>query len=205
MDLKKILNKEFLSIVFTSSYFFGFVLWNGFLNDYGFFEINVLQTRFISAGLVFLSPVILFIILSKKDLGYFFSKGYPVLILIIYFIVYLWYCFPSIPQSLGGARPFPVSIIGSPEQISYLNMFNLASAPDSKTQTIPVCQIYSDDVKTIVGISSPVIVEGKEQVSKRVLILHQSEVKGFQPMPAFLVSKTRNFFCEGFVRSWGKQ
>ena len=39
-------------------YVIGFVAWNSYLLKFGFFEYNLLQTRFISAGLLFVGTYI---------------------------------------------------------------------------------------------------------------------------------------------------
>lgn len=59
----------FLLLVYSS----GFIAWNYFLSQYGFFEYNLLQTRYISAGILILffmtlsmAPFILFYYLIKK-------------------------------------------------------------------------------------------------------------------------------------------
>jgi len=178
MNFEKVFNKEFLYTVIACSYFFGFILWNRYLGSYGFFEINVLQTRFISAGLIFILPVTLLFLFVNKEGKDFFTIKFTVWF-ILYFFGYSLLLFQHIPQAYGGAKPFPVSILGSQEQIIYLNMFNLASAKDSTTQTVPVCELYSDGEKMIIGVST---IDGLKITSQRVMILNKNETKGFQPM-----------------------
>ncbi len=45
---------DLLLILISGFYLFGFISWNFYLANFGFFESNLLQTRYISAGILFL-------------------------------------------------------------------------------------------------------------------------------------------------------
>lgn len=144
-------------------YAVGFSLWNSYLSRFGAFEYNLIQLRYLSAGILFCLTSIFvagFIYLLYKHFyskyQHFYSKKYSTLIIIGvcllciigWIVLFTRTIFPRIPQYLGGAKPIRTTIIGSPEQISYLNNFDIPSADNSNNlsvQTFPVCLIYQND------------------------------------------------------------
>lgn len=155
------------------SYGFGFVLWNRYLLKFGFFEYNVFQIRYLSAGLLLLLPV--FVIgaiayLWKENLSTFGTV--VVAVLSISWFMYVFGSFNTIHQYLGGGKPIPVSIIGNPEQIVFLENFGIQSIETAeerpRVQSNPICLVYqNDDYALIINstitrneeVSSPSIVD----------------------------------------------
>lgn len=199
---------EWVAAILSLSYVIGFVLWNSFLGHYGYFEFDFLQTRFVSAGLAFLLPIVTIILLlitfGKQPLIWSRKKVLvSVYVAIVYFLIYAFAVFPLLPQALGGARPFAVTLLGNSEQISYLNMFNLQAIPGSAVQTVPICEIYSNSTVIIIGALS---FDGQLQSGKapipigaRVMILHQSELKGTQPVEVSKEAEIHKITCDSFI------
>lgn len=163
-----------LSIGLLLSYMFGFIIWNHTLASYSFFEYSLLQTRYISAGLLFLFfliPIIFLLILIFKKwfikIILIFKKnklGFLLWILAIYLIMYFLiilalgfssYFFKKIPQNLGGGKPFVTAMMSTPETIEYLSNFNVESIRNSgnpEVETVPVCNLYQNEDLVIIGV-----------------------------------------------------
>lgn len=134
-------------------YIVGFIVWNGYLNRFGLSEFNFLQARFISAGIlavvIFCLPY--YLLLRLK------SNKYLVAALSL---LYLFYFFPAIilpfvPTSFGGGRPIVTSLIGTPEQIKYLeDNFNIPSeknGENARVQTMPLCLFFEREDRVVIG------------------------------------------------------
>lgn len=181
-DKNKLMNFIEKSIKFLFIiYFFGFIAWNYFLSRYGIFEYDFLQTRFLSAGLLWLLPFLVLLIISQIiEIN---NKWLLIFCLtcVVWFIFFPKFIFPKFPPYLGGAKPIPVSIIGSEDQIKHLSNFNMTPLPtgDNKdsVQTMPVCNIYQNKDFIIVGVLE--FRENKEFVPMRVLTLKLDQIGGF--------------------------
>lgn len=211
-NVKKYLTAENLSVLLLASYLFGFILWNIFLGVYGFFEFNLLQTRFVSAGLMFLliSSTLYFVILRKKPEDLLNFQKRKLVYFIIYFLFYAYLIFPTLPQAIGGAAPFGVFLLGSEDQISYLVKFNIPTTPDSKVETTPVCEIYSNTEQLVIGASSLNLQQtgygtfSAQITGQRVMILHQNQISGTQPVgPTYFPSSLSSMECTGFYLPTG--
>jgi hypothetical protein len=260
-DFFKVEKKIYIFLLL--SYISGFFLWNFYLGEYGFYELNVLQTRFIPAGTFFLViPTIFYFvyiyfkkaILKNTSILFFlflyiylfsqfysvfgetrtginvvcggflvilyiswivfkivwikldfnikekFDKVFKVLFLILVIVIFINYSiyyrynfFHKIPQSIGGAMPFTITILGSPEQISFLNKFNLVSLDSNNVQTVPVCEIYSDSDILMIGMRTPL--EATTTLGYRMLILHKDTMKGVGVIPPRIADKARKILC----------
>lgn len=115
--------------------------------------------------------------------------------------------FQRIPGPFGGARPKPVSIIGSTEQIDYLKNFGIKAFPngeggEDEVQTHPVCLVYEDDQR-VIFYSADIIFSSQEiktgiGVNARVISLSKSEFRGLQAMKghesALVCNSSRSFY-----------
>lgn len=143
----KILNNKVLDIIVKYPawiifiiYASGFFIWNIYLSTFSFFEYNLIQIRYLSAGILLWLPVFLLYFFIKNKKYFYFSA------IVSMFLVIL--CFPLIPQYIGGARPIPIMILGSSDQISFLNNYNVRkteNAGQDSVQTGTVCLIYQND------------------------------------------------------------
>ena len=173
-----------LSIFILICYSYGFVLWNYYLLNYGFFEYNVLQTRFLSAGFTFLiSVVILYILFSLHRLLFSIRELYVFIFFIILTLIWLFLFsklfFDKLPQYVGGSKPFPSTMIGTVEQISYLSNFGIEGAENAdkkSVQTTPICIIYQNN--DYILFSNATKTEGI--VNLRVVVIKRDNITGTQ-------------------------
>ncbi len=211
MDLLDFIKKnldliiKLTSAFFVFSYIFGFIAWNVYLSQFGYFESSFLQTRFLSAGitmtiiyLAYIGSLIKIYNLIKNSL---YAKNFSadmlgtMLVVVLFVPWYSYVIFPRIPQFLGGAHPFAKSIIASEDEIRYFSSLNLIPTPNSggtnPIQTEYLCEIYNNENITIIGKSS--------MGNFRVLILKKDLFKGFQVVPLYLESYIRSEVCKSFV------
>ncbi len=194
-----------VALFLALSYGLGFLLWNIHLNDYGYFEYDLLQTRFILSGIVtILLFVIPFSILIHRLLGTQFlsrrSNFIKIVIcgilLIVTGFLFVKIIFPWIPQPFGGARPLLKSIIAESSEIEFLSNFNIPAARNadgkSSVQTSPVCEIYSNRDLIIIGTI------GESGLTLRVLNIRKDKIKGFQTIAPFEEERYRKIICAKF-------
>ncbi len=203
------------SLFLLISYISGFIAWNYYLSRFSFFEYNLLQTRYISAGilfwfLVFIIYIILFLIKKsliwctfkiRKDFSFFQRISFACVIIIFYFLIFLPYIFQITPSYLGGARPIPITLIANPEQIKFLSNFNIPIAKNAagkqSVQTLQLCNIYQNKDYIILGV-----VDLKDIIYvKRVIILRQDQILGYDTiLPiGFYYRSAELIYCGAFI------
>ena len=199
---------KYTSIFLLFAYFYGFIAWNYLLGKFGFFEYNLLQTRYLSAGILYLFIIFilpLFLALLFKPLIKRIKEGKDIsiktvvigLLILLFLDTFLFapYIFPRVPQYLGGAQPFIISLIGNDEQINFLRNFNINYAnEENKTpyQTSLLCSIYENQDFIILGAIDE---NGRARVLtlewsqfSGVSVIRPSEVKNFKKDCTSLVS-----------------
>ncbi|MEK7650313.1 MAG: hypothetical protein AAB364_00330 [Patescibacteria group bacterium] len=157
-----------------------------YLAHFAFFEYDLLQTRFISAGILTLFlPAIL--ILWKEKNEWLFSKRDRLVKFVLYAIWIVFFgglIFPHIPQHLGGSKPKISSVVASTSTLENLSIMGvtLADAGEGKqrVQTIPMCKIYQNRDSVIFGVVRDT---GSEIISNRVLILNKVQVEAESVTP----------------------
>lgn len=99
-------------------------------------------------------------------------------------------------------------IIGTPDQIKYLENFNIRLAKNSSKDSVeifPLCSIYSDREFVIVGVVSLTDEDierigsgnaGSIVINRRVLVLKKSELIGFNQTP--YSRKVQQIVCPPF-------
>lgn len=176
----------------------GFVLWNQYLSHYGYFEYSFVQTRYLSAGLLFWIPTVAVFgadFLTLKFIPLRFNKIRTVVdnlflgIISVWAVLLFFFLFPSIPQSLGGARPMSMSILGSPEEIEYLINFEIKPASNAgdkpSVQTRPICLIYQNSEYILFFNATQLSNATTEQggvvsFSQRSILLSNHQFRGLQ-------------------------
>lgn len=142
-------------------YIGGFLAWNTYLGRFGFFEYNLLETRFLSAGLITTLPLIIVYLIAN----YFINKirngiKRVVFNIILYtglFLIYSYMVlniFPGLPQYMGGARPFISSIIINDNKYLFkkLGLLNPNHPKDVEgIETYAGCEIYKNNDAVIMG------------------------------------------------------
>lgn len=166
-------------------YGIGFVVWNTRLIPFGFFEYNLLQVRFIAAGFVFLLILFILILILDFILSRFneYEIQIPVVLIIVLLLGVIQFCFFQkifiyIPQSFGGGRPIPTTILGTEEQIGYLSGLGVRGADngDKKSiQTQPVCLVYQNDAYIVFQS----INQSDNKISARNIPLSRDKFIGF--------------------------
>ncbi|MDD5749771.1 MAG: hypothetical protein PHO91_03225 [Patescibacteria group bacterium] len=162
--MEKLLSKliKYTPFFLLVAYFYGFLAWNSFLSRFGFFEYNILQTRYLSAGILFLGCFLvviiflyrLFSVISKIKNSKLFKTNYKIIFFVVFSLIFnicifTPIIFPRIPQYLGGAQPLPISLIGTKEQIDFLRNFNTLNKDNEGNklpfQTGTLCSIYENN------------------------------------------------------------
>ncbi len=169
----------------------GFFIWNIYLSSFGFFEYNLIQIRYLSAGLAFSLPAIFIVGISRflyrKNIRgnfRFVISGLSILGVIGWGLIF-YNVFPWIPQYLGGGKPIPTMLIGNPDQIDFLSNFEIKIAENGggkrSVQTLPVCLLYQND-KYVLFFNSLISTSTKEHFgfTYRLIALSRDEFLGFQ-------------------------
>lgn len=202
---------KYSSALLLLAYIFGFITWNYHLSNYGFFEYNLLQVRYLSAG--FLPALVLIVIFLITNLIKRFKKAIVCLFIVaflpLYYFVYVRNIFPNFPPYFGGAKPFVVSIIANSEQIKMLENFNIEATPNAgdkdSVETIKVCNLYQNNEFVVIGVADKDILCKAEKTNeivdfaqpKRVIILNRNDISGFSIVP--VSNRFKNIACDGFL------
>lgn len=195
----RILNsgKEHYVIFTIVVYASGFFLWNKYLLTFGFFEYNFFQVRFISAGLLFWLPIIIFIFIFKGLYSFNNIRGITnsiFVILIGFWFGFLYFGFSFIPQYFGGGKPVEAHIIGTPSQIRFLQNFNIKTVYTDKIsgQTEAVCILYENNEYIFLSTLS-MSSEEPIELSGRVISVSRDQFIGLQT-PYY--GKPRSVSCD---------
>lgn len=193
-DLKSIL--EWLSLFSIIFYIAGFLVWNIFLLNLKFNEIELLQSRFIYSGIFFVIYsgffAILFSLLLKatskikefRVREWRFGKlgiTLKIIICIIISILFTFWLFfyalfilPRVPKIFGGGLPTAVSIIPNESTLNLKDFESLSiprAAGENVIQTASVCAGYENSDSMLILLKD------------RVVILNKSNFKGFVVLP----------------------
>lgn len=174
----------------------GFFIWNFYLLPFGIFEYNLIQTRFVSAGALFWIPIIALLLLSRlierrsnfSELDKLSSRSLLAALLAFWVIMLPTSLFQQIPSYAGGARSIPVSVIGSPGQIEYLENFGVHTYSNGEgndpIQTTPLCLVYQDDDRAILFFATYSGAKNELPVDSRVIDISKDNIFGLHPMRA---------------------
>jgi hypothetical protein len=173
-------------------YIAGFFAWNFHLGKFGFFEHELLQTRFISAGfLILLVPLLIWMLsesVSKEFKSWNF--GMRCFTFFAWIIMFSWLFFPLFPQYMGGGSPMTVSLLANPDTMVRFKILgvDLAYAGEKQTaiETQKVCLIYQNSDITIIGVAKVSSPNGNDLVSEpnRVLIMPNDKIDGLSTLPS---------------------
>ncbi|MFA6502833.1 MAG: hypothetical protein WCT45_01075 [Candidatus Paceibacterota bacterium] len=172
----------------------GFLMWNYYLSSFSFFEWNLIQSRYISAGLLIWLPISLaagvYVItlsrISDEKVKLTISSIFGVLVGVWFALISIF--FQNIPQYYGGAKPIPVSIIGTQDQIHFFENFNILGAKNGdndSVQTYPVCLIYQNGQDALFVNASGFNASSTNKntgtnFNVRALVINHSQFIGFQ-------------------------
>ena len=192
------LSSRVIATGLLASYALGFVTWNYFLNSYSFFEYNLLQTRYISAGLLFLF-LFGFFVLVLTGHGKV-KRTWPCIItlFVVVYAVFIFGAFPRIPSYMGGAKPFVTAIVATPENLKYLGNLDIKlayNAGKAEVETMPLCNLYQNSDFIIVGV----VDEQSDKAKLRVLVIKNSLILGLNQRQRYGEGEKR--ICDNF-KNW---
>ncbi|HSR88933.1 MAG TPA: hypothetical protein VLK22_00845 [Candidatus Udaeobacter sp.] len=211
LDLfKKIL--EYASYFLGLAFIIGFLIWNFYLYGLGFKEDNIIQTRFVLSGVIFiiLALLLFFIIellynLSLIGINFFrrtkFKKNKiiksltlndiftGIIILIVCIFLYVILIFPFIPSGLGGGAPRVIEVLTDKINMVDLTKLGIQPAESSEIQTQQLCVAYENDSTQVILLSD------------RILHLKKDKYYGSAYLPGVsqLVS---NNYCKKNAKYW---
>lgn len=144
------------SVFLFICYIAGFFEWNYYLSRFGFFEFDLLQTRFLSAGLLTLFLPLLTMVFIKGARLFFEQLNFSTQIFI--FLIWLFIFsnfFPLMPQYIGGAVPSLASIVSNEEINESFQLMGLLNTEKNKTiQTVEGCKLYENKDQILIGFAS---------------------------------------------------
>ena len=207
-DYKKYIEESGLFIFIV--YIAGFFAWNFYLSHFGFFEFDLLQTRFFSAGILVLAIPILVLGFSQKIRSYLLRKNILTHFILYIFWVYIFtiFIFPSVPQYFGGAVPSVASIMGSRQFLNDLSVAGIPLAPagngNDSVETIKACKIYQDKDFVLFGFiftpTSPA--PGNITIRpNRVLLIKQDQIEAQSILPESGI--IADITCQPLLLSYG--
>src|SRR3989338_148320 len=214
----KIIEEHRLALTVFVVYVIGFFSWNHYLGRFGFFEYELIQTRFFSAGFMsvtILSLIVLVVWRLLKTVNYekrlwkiFLNLPILYQISILIFILCTWTLyfstsvFPLLPQHWGGARPQIVSIIASSSTIDYLRVMNIlpvnAGAGKNPIESEKICLLYQNKEFLLLGHSNVEINQEATLATtspNRVLILKREQIEALSVIPLVNTIWARQLGC----------
>lgn len=171
-DIKKYF--ELSGFLLLLCYVAGFFAWNSYLAHFAFFEYDILQTRFISAGALILVPLIGVCLIWNKFNLWFFKLNIKnqLAFYIVYVIIFTYIVFPFIPGYFGGASPSLVSIVAETNTLNALKSMSLLHSDG--VESIRGCKIYENHDLLIIGFQANNIV----YISQTVFLPNKIESSG---------------------------
>lgn len=174
----------------------GFLIWSIYLYSLGFIINDLIRTRFILTGILFV--IITYVIYSLIKIVY--AKvgssigGNNSKLLFFVFLSFSWLLiysillFPKLPLVIGGGQPKALALIMNTEGIKLLRSFNFDLPEGAEYQTGNICLAYE-------GIENLIILR-----EDRVISLDKSLVKGFINLPG--INATHEQVCISFASQW---
>lgn len=185
---------KIVTMVIGLSLAFGFFIWNLYLYRLGFVEYNLIQTRFILTGLMFLflssfifpiSYIIRIIgglfaktkvvvksiaffrslIISHPGLRFYYMISWSILLFLAWIVIYTLYIFPQVNSGFGGGEPRLISLLADKESLEYLTSLSLDVGDGAKYQTANYCIAYENSEFIIILLPDRVL-----QVKKDFLL-----------------------------------
>ncbi|MBI4119880.1 MAG: hypothetical protein HY454_00235 [Parcubacteria group bacterium] len=164
----------------------GFLVWSIYLYSLGFIENDLLRTRFILTGILFIAMTyivyslvkVIFRLVRKvagriissfdsnnrKFLGYF-------LLLLLWLVIYSVLLFPKLPLVIGGGQPKAIALVANKDNISLLQSIDFILADGATHQTENICVAYE-------GADNLIILR-----ENRIVSLDKSIINGFVSLP----------------------
>ncbi|MFA5133952.1 MAG: hypothetical protein WC459_04085 [Patescibacteria group bacterium] len=164
-EILKIIS-AFIGVIIIVPMVIGFFIWNIYLAKLGFWENDLIKTRFIITGILFsgLFLMVLFGIFKilpsvKNWILENFHKPFVILLIVIILLVgidyYVRNWFVYFPLSLGGGEPRAISfLMETEEQLERLNKANLGviKVAGSTLETNKLCLLYENKDDIIIAV-----------------------------------------------------
>ena len=193
-------------------YVSGFFAWNSYLGHFAFFEYDLLQTRFISAGALILVPLIVIYLISNKLNNRFFKLDIKnkIATYIVWVIVFSYIVLPFVPGYLDGASPSLVSIVADTNTLNTLKSMNLLHSDG--IESIRGCKIYENSDLLIIGFQ-PVITlypsqtkflpDKIETSGGRILHISKERILATSVLPQGQVIEEFSLLCKTLQAQYG--
>ncbi len=200
------------SIFLLLCYIAGFIAWNYYLSHFSFFEYDLLQTRFLSAGfLILFIPLTIFILIKRfKEFLIRYNTLQLIFLFLIWVFVFSFFFFSYIPQYLGGAKPYVVSFITNSEISESFKLMgiSLEEGNNKSVETLKSCKIYENKEIILAGfIFMPSVstttfsLPNVKTRVNRVLIINKSEIESQSVLPSNNINY--QISCEGIRYVYG--
>lgn len=205
-----------IGLVILVLYVAGFLTWNAYLSHFGFFEFDLLQTRFISAGFLCLAipgiPLFLFGQLWNK-----FSKlniVWQAVSIFAWAVLFGTFAMSYVPQYLGGSKPFLASVVMEPEMAKAFNLmgYSYPVTDNDSIETIRGCKIYENRDQVLMGFG----IVDKEKTStttiatsgSRVLYIGKEKIQALSVLPQDQSVELYGMFestlvCDSMLKQYG--
>lgn len=175
------------------SYIAGFFAWNLYLAHFGFFEYDLTQTRFLSAGFLILLFPVFILGVSKRLSAFFFRINFLTQALLFFFwtLIFSVCIFPYVPQYFGGARPQLASVISNSEITESFNLMGISNSNqvDKSIETIRGCKIYENKDQVLFGFTPNISIATSTSYVQfvtegtRVLEINRNNIEALSMLP----------------------
>lgn len=191
----------------------GFLIWNFYLFVLGFVEGEILRAKFITTGAFFaIFSFLVFTFFSfLADVIVLFIKWFAriylkktewkkresrpnsgvqtISLFLLWFFIYTFGIFPSLPLVLGGGQPRSVALIANMEDIRTLSSIDIRLPEGSTVQTESLCVVHenSDGIYVL--------------RNNRILMIKNSLYDGLVSLPG-VVKFSNEQLCKRSIREW---
>ena len=198
-------------------YVAGFLAWNIYLSHFGFFEYDLLQTRFLSAGfLILILPVTVFAVRKKsRDKFLLLNHFYQAVFFFVWVCFFAIVIFPYIPQYFGGAKPYLASLVSNSEMIKSFELMGLlySERQGEQVETTRGCKLYENSDQILMGFGVVSLSEKQNsnqqyaQVDNiRIVAINKNQIQGTSVQPqgeVFVGSSVKvQLICESIRSSY---
>lgn len=182
----------------------GFLIWSIYLYSLGFIINDLLRTRFILTGILFI--IVTYVVYSlvkilpsllKKIIIKIYSrfiKNNNSKVLFFGFLSLIWLSiysiilFPKIPLVFGGGQPKALALIMNEDGVKFLQSFNFGVPEGAKYQTQNICLAYE-------GVEDLIILR-----DDRIISLKKSLISGFVSLP--VTNAVNEETCISYASDW---
>lgn len=175
----------------------GFLVWSVYLYSLGFIVNDLIRTRFILTGILFIVITFFVYVLTKillrllkivvKKVG----DSAFIFLSLIWLLIYSVLLFPKLPFVIGGGQPKALALVTTRDGLELLRSFNFDVPEGAEYQTGNICLAYE-------GIEDLIILR-----DDRVMSLDKSLIHGFVSLPG--PNATNEQDCISYASQWSRK